>query len=93
MYYGTYPDEKPATATLWIAGHDYCGFDIWRQVRIGTVVALRSSTGDEHRYRIDSRVFVPRQGGTSAGLVHSDLMLQTCKGEGTTITYATRLPH
>ena len=90
-YYGSLPGQSPRTDTLWLAGHDYCGYATWSRIPVGTVISLRSDRGRIVRYRVEDRVHVPRQGGSSAGLVHHDLMLQTCEGSGTSITYATRI--
>jgi len=79
-----------AGGTTHLAGHNYCGFQFWRDLPIGTTVTITHGT-TVFAYRVVGRVYVPRQGGSSGGLIHNDLTLQTCEGEGTSLTYADRI--
>ncbi len=79
-----------AGGTTHLAGHNYCGFQFWRDLPIGTTVTITHGT-TVFAYRIVGHVYVPRQGGSSGGLIHNDLTLQTCEGEGTSLTYADRI--
>jgi hypothetical protein len=88
LYYGPWPGQAPGT--VWVAGHAHCGFSLWAKLGMGTRVSLTGPHG-ALEYVISDRVWVPRKGGSSAGLLHHDLMLQTCVGKGTSLTYATRI--
>jgi hypothetical protein len=88
LYYGPWPGQAPGT--VWLAGHAHCGFSLWAKLGVGTRVSLTGPHG-ALEYVISDRVWVPRKGGSSVGLVHHDLMLQTCVGKGTSLTYATRI--
>ncbi len=79
-----------AGGTTHLAGHNYCGFQFWRDLPIGTTVTITHGT-TVFAYRVLGHVYVPRQGGSSGGLIHNDLTLQTCEGEGTSLTYADRI--
>jgi hypothetical protein len=88
LYYGPWPGQAPGT--VWLAGHAHCGFSLWAKLGMGTRVSLTGPHG-ALEYVISDRVWVPRKGGSSGGLVHHDLILQTCVGKGTSLTYATRI--
>lgn len=79
-----------AGGTTHLAGHNYCGFQFWRDLPIGTTVTITHGT-TVFAYRVLGHVYVPRQGGSSGGLIHNDLTLQTCEGDGTSLTYADRI--
>jgi hypothetical protein len=89
LYRGPWPGDGPGTS--WLAGHSHCGFGFWANLKMGSSVTLR---GPDRTltYVISDRVWIPRKTGTAAGLIHHDLMLQTCVGRGTSFTYATRIP-
>jgi hypothetical protein len=89
LYYGPWPGQAPGT--VWLAGHAHCGFSLWAKLGMGTRVSLTGPHG-ALEYVVSDRVWVPRKGGSSGGLVHHDLILQTCVGKGTSLTYATQIP-
>lgn len=77
--------------TTWLAGHDYCGFYRWdRLLRVGDRFTVSTPTGAILRYVVTGRGFVGRHSGSAAGLIHGDITLQTCRGSGTSFTYARR---
>lgn len=90
---------KPGMVTKWysplpgqggtthLAGHNYCGFQYWSSLPMGTIVTITHDS-TVYRYKIVSRTMLATQGGSSAGLIHDDLILQTCAGSGTAMTYA-----
>ena len=89
LYRGPWPGS--GVGTTWLAGHSNCGFGQWAQLPMGTTVTISGPRGDI-AYAIVSRTWVPRKSGSTRGLVHDDLILQTCQGKGTALTYASRIP-
>lgn len=87
LFWGPWPAGGPGTT--WLAGHDHCGFGFWSALPIGTTVSFTGPHG-AGSYVIVGRTWVPGKGGPSRGLVHDDLILQTCQGDGTALTYAAR---
>jgi hypothetical protein len=88
LYRGPWPGE--GGGTTWLAGHANCGFGRWARLPIGSKVTFSGPHGDV-AYVVSSRTWVPRKSGSAAGLVHDDLILQTCQGNGTSLTYALRM--
>jgi hypothetical protein len=75
--------------TTWLAGHNHCGFYRWdRMLGVGDRFTVTTPDGRKLRYRVTGRGYVGRHSGTSAGLIHGDITLQTCRGSGTAFTYA-----
>jgi hypothetical protein len=74
---------------LWLAGHNYCGFQWLAYIRTGTVVVVRSGRA-AGRYVVTGHLRLSRQSG-SLPRVHADLVLQTCVGRSTGLTLAHRL--
>jgi len=87
LFWGPWPAERPGT--VWLAGHDHCGYGFWADLPMGTTVAFHGPHGTVS-YVIVGRTWLPRKGGPSRGLLHDDLILQTCQGRGTSLTYAAR---
>jgi len=87
LYWGPWPAER--RGVVWLAGHNNCGFGFWADLPMGTTVSIAGPLGAV-AYVIVSRSWVPRKSGSSHGLIHDDLILQTCEGRGTSLTYATR---
>jgi hypothetical protein len=77
------------TRPLWLAGHNYCGFQWLAHVRRGTVI--RVTTGRAAgRFVVTGHRRLARQSG-ALPVVRADLVLQTCVGRGTGLTLARRL--
>jgi len=87
LFWGPWPAERPGT--VWLAGHDHCGYGFWADLPMGTIVAFHGPYGTVS-YVIVGRTWLPRKGGPSQGLIHDDLILQTCQGQGTSLTYGAR---
>lgn len=87
LFWGPWPAERPGT--VWLAGHDHCGFGFWAGLPVGTTVTFAGPHGTA-AYAIVDHTWLPRKGGPSQGLIHDDLILQTCHGSGTSLTYAAR---
>lgn len=86
LWYGPMPG---GSGTTWLAGHDYCGFRRWdRGLSKGSRFKVTTPTGAVLRYRVTGHRFVGRHSGSSVGLIHGDMTLQTCRGNGTAFTYA-----
>lgn len=87
LWWGPYPGK--ASGTSWLAGHNYCGFWRWdKWLQKGSTFKIKSPTGTVRVYRVYARGYVDRHGGSSAGLIEGDLTLITCRGKGTSFTYA-----
>ena len=87
LWWGPYPGK--ASGTSWLAGHNYCGFWRWdRWLSKGSTFKIKNPTGTVRVYRVYDRGYVNRHGGSSAGLIEGDLTLITCRGAGTSFTYA-----
>jgi hypothetical protein len=74
---------------MWLAGHNYCGYQWLAYIRTGTVVVVRSGRA-AGRYVVTGHLRLSRQSG-SLPRVHADLVLQTCVGRSTGLTLAQRL--
>jgi hypothetical protein len=74
---------------LWLAGHNYCGYQWLAYIRTGTVVVVRSGRA-AGKYVVTGHLRLSRQSG-SLPRVHADLVLQTCVGRSTGLTLAHRL--
>jgi len=89
LYSGPAPSARPRGRTSWLAGHDYCGFHRWdRKLRKGARFKVTLASGRVLRYRVTGKRYVARHGGSARGLIRGDLTLQTCRGRGTSFTYA-----
>jgi hypothetical protein len=77
------------TRPLWLAGHNYCGYQWLAYVRTGTVVTVPSGRA-AGRYVVTGHLRLTRQSGPMP-VVRADLVLQTCIGRGTGLTLARRL--
>jgi len=86
LYSSSWPG---AGGTTWLNGHNNCGFQFWTDLPIGSTVTITHGPAI-FRYRVVGHGYVAQQGISSAGLIHNDLTLQTCKGSGTSFTYADR---
>jgi len=87
LYSSSFPGSGGNT---WLNGHNDCGFQFWTDLPVGSTVTITHGPA-VFTYRIVGHGYVPQQGISSAGLIHNDLTLQTCKGPGTSFTYADRI--
>ncbi len=87
LYSSSWPG---AGGTTWLNGHNNCGFQFWTDLPIGSTVTVTHGPA-VFQYRVVGHGYVAQQGISSAGLIHNDLTLQTCKGSGTSFTYADRI--
>jgi hypothetical protein len=74
---------------MWLAGHNYCGFQWLASVRTGTTVVVTSGRA-AGRYVVTGHLRLSRQSGRLPR-VHADLVLQTCVGRSTGLTLARRV--
>lgn len=74
---------------MWLAGHNYCGYQWLASVRTGTTVVVASGRA-AGRYVVTGHLRLARQSGPLPR-VHADLVLQTCVGHGTGLTLARRV--
>ncbi len=92
LWWGPYPGKEAGRAgasTTWLAGHNYCGFWRWdKWLPVDAKFKVKTPTGEVRVYRVYDRGYVHRKGGSSAGLIEGDLTLITCRGAGTSFTYA-----
>ncbi len=90
LWSGSFP-RKNAQSPTWLAGHNYCGFWRWdKWLAVGSQFSIKGPTGQVHQYTVYRRKYLDRKGGSSAGLIHGDITLQTCRGSGTSFVYANR---
>lgn len=76
--------------TRWFVGHNYCGYQFWASLGIGTTITL--SGKDAGIYRVTDRMYLPYQGGKAPVFTQKfDLVLQTCKGSGTQLVFAQKI--
>lgn len=87
LYSSSFPD---AGASAWLNGHNNCGFQFWADLPVGSTLTIANGAA-VFRYRVVGHGYVAQQGISSAGLIHNALTLQTCKGPGTSFTYADRI--
>jgi hypothetical protein len=69
---------------LWLAGHNWCGFQWLAFVPTGTTVVVRGGAA-AGRYVVTGHVTLHRQSGSLPSL-SADLVLQTCVGSSTGLT-------
>ncbi|MFN8169689.1 MAG: hypothetical protein U0S36_13010 [Candidatus Nanopelagicales bacterium] len=74
---------------MWLAGHNYCGYQWLASVRTGTTVVVTAGRA-AGRYVVTGHLRLARQSG-SLPRVHADLVLQTCVGRSTGLTLARRV--
>lgn len=87
LYSSSFPD---AGGSAWLNGHNNCGFQFWADLPVGSTLTIANGAA-VFRYRVVGHGYVAQQGISSAGLIHNALTLQTCKGPGTSFTYADRI--
>ncbi|MFG2954754.1 hypothetical protein ACGF5O_13600 [Streptomyces sp. NPDC048291] len=75
--------------TVVIVGHDYCGFDLFATLRVGTRVAIGTPRGT-WTYTVYANYVTPGRGAPAAGLYWGDLTLQSCVGPDTGFSYLVR---
>jgi hypothetical protein len=75
--------------TVVIVGHDYCGFDRFATLRVGTKVTINSPRGT-WGYTVYAHYVTPGRGVPAAGLYWGDLTLQSCVGPDTGFSYLVR---
>jgi hypothetical protein len=73
---------------LWFAGHNWCGYQFWANLGVGTKIVLTGKNAGT--YTVTQRVYLPYQGGERPALPAYDLALQTCKGSGTQLVLAVK---
>jgi Tfp pilus assembly major pilin PilA len=76
-------------APLWLAGHNYCGFQWLASVPTGTTVRVTKGAA-AGTFVVTGHVRLNRQGGALPAL-KADLVLQTCVGSGTGLTLLRRV--
>ncbi|HET7899824.1 MAG TPA: hypothetical protein VFL59_01470 [Candidatus Nanopelagicales bacterium] len=74
---------------LWLAGHNWCGYQWMAFVRTGTTVRVTSGAA-RGTYVVTGHVRLTRQSGSLPHL-NADLVLQTCVGSGTGLTLLRRV--
>ena len=74
---------------LWLAGHNWCGFQWMAYVPEGTTVRV-SGGAAAGTYVVTGHVHLTRQGGAMPR-TSADLVLQTCIGSGTGLTLLQRV--
>ncbi|HEY5135114.1 MAG TPA: hypothetical protein VIJ41_04955 [Candidatus Nanopelagicales bacterium] len=70
---------------LWLAGHNWCGFQWMAYVATGTTVRVTAGAA-AGTYVVIGHVHLDRQGGAMPPTTGADLVLQTCTGSGTGLT-------
>ncbi|MFG2377139.1 hypothetical protein ACGFY9_37450 [Streptomyces sp. NPDC048504] len=75
--------------TVVIVGHDYCGFDRFATLPVGTRVNISTPRGT-WTYRVYAHYVTPGRGVPAAGLYWGDLTLQSCVGPDTGFSYLMR---
>ena len=74
---------------LWLAGHNWCGFQWMAFVPIGTTVVVPRGAA-AGRYVVTGHLTLHRQSGSLPALT-ADLVLQTCVGSSTGLTLLHRV--
>ncbi|MGY5060642.1 hypothetical protein ACWDFR_42345 [Streptomyces sp. 900105755] len=82
-------EDGYAMRTVVIVGHDYCGFDLFATLRVGTEVTLGTPRGT-WTYTVYANYVTPGRGAPAAGLYWGDLTLQSCVGPDTGFSYLVR---
>jgi hypothetical protein len=77
------------TKPLWLAAHNYCGFQWLATVPTGKVITITKGAA-AGRYVVTGHLRLGRQSGALPA-VNADLVLQTCVGSGTGLTLARRI--
>ena len=77
------------TKPMWLAAHNYCGYQWLAFVPTGTTVVVPSGKA-AGTYKVTGHKRLSRQGG-SLPSVNADLVLQTCVGSGTGLTLLQRV--
>jgi hypothetical protein len=76
-------------APLWLAAHNYCGFQWLATVPTGTTVRVTKGAA-AGTFVVTGHLRLNRQGGALPA-VRADLVLQTCVGSGTGLTLLRRV--
>ena len=76
-------------APLWLAGHNYCGFQWLASVPTGTTVRVTKGAA-AGTFVVTGHLRLNRQSGALPAL-RADLVLQTCVGSGTGLTLLRRV--
>lgn len=84
-------EDGYALRTVVIVGHDYCGFDRFATLPIGTRVTISTPRGT-WTYKVYAHYVTPGRGVPAAGLYWGDLTLQSCVGPDTGFSYLVRVP-
>lgn len=74
---------------LWLAGHNWCGYQWMAYVATGTTVTVNHGLA-AGTYVVTDHVHLSRQSGNLPSL-DADLVLQTCIGDGTGLTLLKRV--
>ena len=74
---------------LWLAAHNYCGYQWLATVPTGTTVRVTSGAA-AGTFVVTGHLRLDRQGGVMPA-VNADLVLQTCVGSGTGLTLLRRV--
>jgi hypothetical protein len=74
---------------LWLAGHNWCGYQWMAFVKTGTSIKVTSGAA-RGTYVVTGHVRLTRQSGSLPRL-NADLVLQTCIGSGTGLTLLRRV--
>lgn len=77
-------------STSVVVGHDYCGFDLFATLPVGTRVMVSSPRGT-WTYEVYATYVTPGRGAPAAGLYWGDLTLQSCVGPDTGFSYLMRI--
>lgn len=83
-------EDGYALRTVVIVGHDYCGFDRFATLPIGTNVNISTPRGT-WTYKVYAHYVTPGRGVPAAGLYWGDLTLQSCVGPDTGFSYLMRV--
>lgn len=73
-----------------LAGHNYMGYSWLGSVPIGKVVKVASGAM-QGTYRVFGHTYVNRQSGSFPDTKGAALVLQTCKGDGTSFSLLNRI--
>jgi len=74
---------------LWLAGHNWCGFQWMAYVATGSTVRVTAGAA-AGTYVVVGHLHLKRQGGAMPPTAGADLVLQTCIGSGTGLTLLQR---
>ncbi|MFI9763019.1 hypothetical protein ACIHFB_34425 [Streptomyces sp. NPDC051963] len=77
-------------STAVVVGHDFCGFDRFATLPVGTRVTIASPSGT-WAYKVYANYITPGRGVPAAGLYWGDLTLQSCVGPDTGFSYLMRV--